>query len=74
MLDPHAFDLVGAGEQILDSYLAGLAPFGPTSPAPAQRNEKQAAPSQPSVPSKARARRAAVAVSLAQRRVPGPAR
>jgi len=26
MLDPHAFDLVRAGEQILDSYLAGLAP------------------------------------------------
>jgi TetR/AcrR family acrAB operon transcriptional repressor len=32
MLDPHAFDLVRAGERILDNYLAGLAP---TSGAPA---------------------------------------
>lgn len=68
MLDPHAFDLVHAGEQILDSYLAGLAPFELPSVGP-QAGSGKAAPAGVRV-----GRRAAAAAIRTPRRVPGTSR
>lgn len=61
MLDPQAFDLVRAGEQIFDSYLAGLAPVA------ASRTVAPVAPTRTVAPNKAPVRRQARPAALPTR-------
>ena len=63
MLDPHAFDLVRAGEQILDSYLAGLARSETAPLKPAARTGEP-------VPTGGRARRGLAVAARTRQRVP----
>jgi len=55
MLDPAAFDLVRAGEPILDSYLAGLAPGGSSRTARASGRRRAAVAVVPATPAAPRA-------------------